>query len=63
MHKIWPLEKQIYLTGDKSIEFCAMSKPICSYRFVKNGVCIRLFSWGEEIKDLTLDDWTYDFKE
>lgn len=46
--------------GVKGIENCAMDKPICILNYVKGTMCLRVFTWGEEFKDLRVDSWNFD---
>ena len=44
----------------KEVEHCAMDQPLCIFNYKKNDKCLRLFTRGEEIKDMRVYHWTYE---
>jgi hypothetical protein len=41
----------------KGIESCAVDRPVCILHYKKGKLCLRVFTWGEEFKDLKVDTW------
>lgn len=37
------------------MDSCAMDKPVCSFSFKKAGKCLRIITWGEEMKSFKVD--------
>lgn len=45
------------------VESCAMDKAICIFNYRKGNMCIRVFTQGEEIKDMRVTHWKYECPE
>jgi hypothetical protein len=43
--------------GVKGVESCAMDRPVCIVHYAKRNMCLRIITWGEEFKGLTIDNW------
>ena len=37
------------------IDSCAIDKPVCSFSFKKAGKCLRIITWGEEMKSFEVN--------
>lgn len=42
------------------MDSCAMDKPVCSFSFKKIGRCMRVITWGEEMKSFTVTAIVHD---
>jgi len=42
------------------LDSCAVDKPVCSLSFRKHGTCLRLITWGEDMKSFTVNAIAYD---
>jgi hypothetical protein len=51
------IENTMRAYGVSGIESCALDRPICILHYVKSNMCLRVFTWGEEFKDLKIDSW------
>lgn len=56
-------EKLLIDAHIKEVESCAMDKAVCIFNYRKGDKCLRLFTRGEEIKDMSVYYWTYDCPE
>lgn len=45
------------------VESCAMDKAVCIFNYKKGNTCIRVFTQGEEIKDMRVTHWKYECPE
>lgn len=45
------------------VESCAMDKAVCIFNYKKGNMCIRVFTQGEEIKDMRVTHWKYECPE
>jgi len=41
------------------VESCAMDKALCIFNYKKGAKCLRLFTQGEEIKNMRVTHWKY----
>jgi len=57
------VEKILLNAQIKEVESCAMDKAICIFNYKKGDKCLRLFTQGEEIKDMRVTYWTDDCTE
>lgn len=46
--------------GVRGIESCAIDRPVCIINYKKGNACLRIFTLGEEFKDLRVDSWSLD---
>jgi hypothetical protein len=42
------------------MDSCAIDKPVCSFSFKKAGKCMRVITWGEEMKFFTVNAIAHD---
>jgi len=73
VHKGWrPIKSNADYGGTEKIlidahieeaESCAMDKAVCRFNYKKGDKCLRLFTQGEEIKDMRVYEWTNDCPE
>ena len=54
------IEKSFQNAHIIEVESCAMDRPSCIFNYKKGNKCLRLFTQGEEIKDMRVSYWTYD---
>ncbi|MBT1072774.1 hypothetical protein [Pelotalea chapellei] len=54
------LEKSFLNAHIIEVESCAMDMPSCIFNYKKGDKCLRLYTLGEEIKDMRVNYWTYD---
>jgi hypothetical protein len=45
------------------VESCAMDKALCIFNYKKGNKCIRVFTQGEEIKDIRVTHWKFECSE
>jgi hypothetical protein len=56
--------EKILINGHiKEVESCAMDRAVCIFNYRKVDKCLRLFTQGEEIKDMRVYEWTNDCPE
>jgi len=51
------IENTLRTHGVNGIESCAVDRPVCILHYVKSNMCLRVFTWGEEFKELRIDSW------
>ena len=51
-------ERRLLKKGYHEVESCAMDKPYCIFNYAKNGECLRLITFGEQIKDMKTYQWS-----
>ena len=56
-------EKILINANIKEVESCAMDTPLCIFNYRKDNKCLRLYTEGEEIKDMRVTSWTEDCPE
>lgn len=42
------------------LDGCAVDKPFCSLSFRRNGKCLRVITWGEDMKSFAVNAIAYD---
>lgn len=56
-------EKILINANINEVESCAMDTPLCIFNYRKDNKCLRLFTEGEEIKDMRVTSWSEDCPE
>src|SRR5476651_623356 len=56
-------EKILINAHIKEVESCAMDTPLCIFNYKKDDKCLRLYTEGEEIKDMRVTSWSDDCPE
>jgi len=56
-HNYISIESEMLSHGVGGIEGCAVDRPVCILHFKKGNACLRVFTWGEEFKELKVDAW------
>ena len=54
------IENELIAAKIKEIESCAMDKSLCLFNYKKKHTCLRLFTRGEDIKDMRIYYWTHE---
>ena len=54
------IENLLIKANIKEVESCAMDKAVCIFNYKKGDSCLRLFTHGEEIKDMRVTSWSCD---
>lgn len=53
-------DKKLVKAHIMEVEVCAVDRPSCIFNYTKGDKCLRLFTLGEEIKNMRVASWTYD---
>ena len=54
------IENVLIKANFKEVESCAIDKAVCIFNYKKGDKCLRLFTHGEEIRDMRVISWTCD---
>jgi hypothetical protein len=54
------IENLLIKANIKEVESCAIDKAVCIFNYKKDDSCLRLFTHGEEIKDMRVTSWSCD---
>ena len=54
------IDKTLIIAHIEEVEACAMDRAVCIFNYKKGEKCFRLFTQGEEIKDMRVTYWTND---
>ncbi|WP_295748375.1 hypothetical protein [Undibacterium sp.] len=57
-YEYFGVEKELVERKIYEVEGCAMDKPLCIFHYKKADKCLRVITYGEQIKDMKIDHWT-----
>lgn len=53
------VENVLIRDGIKEVESCAIDRPLCIFNYSKNGKCLRLVTFGENVPTMQITDISY----